>query len=94
MKKKKIVIVILIIFLVVFMGRKLLNFQVNNSRCPILQDNSCIVYYLLNIDGMKGLGHASFMLVNEQGEGCFYSYNGMQYNLAECLMGKAGIGKM
>lgn len=29
----------------------------------------CRVYYLLNIDGMKGLGHAALLLVDEKGEG-------------------------
>lgn len=58
------------------------------------EKEGCRIYYLLNIDGMKGLGHAAFLLVDEQGEGLFYSYNGMQYSLPECLLGKAGIGKM
>ncbi len=56
--------------------------------------NSCAVYYLLNIDGMKGLGHAALLLQDEQGNGLLYSYNGMQYSLLECLIGKEGIGKM
>ncbi len=56
--------------------------------------DACAVYYLLNIDGMKGLGHTAFMLRDEQGNGYVYSYNGMQYSLMECLFGKAGIGKM
>ena len=54
----------------------------------------CGIYYLLNVDGMKGLGHAALMLTDEQGEGRIFSYNGMQYNLAQCLLGKEGIGKM
>lgn len=29
----------------------------------------CRAYYLLNIDGMKGLGHAALLLVDEKGEG-------------------------
>lgn len=56
--------------------------------------DTCAVYLLLNIDGMKGLGHTAFMLRDEQGNGYVYSYNGMQYSLIECLLGKAGIGKM
>ena len=56
--------------------------------------DTCAVYYLLNIDGMKGLGHTAFMLQDEQGNGYVYSYNGMQYSLIECLLGKVGIGKM
>lgn len=51
-------------------------------------------YYLLNIDGMKGLGHSALLLRDSSGEAQVFSYNGMQYNLAECLLGKAGIGKM
>lgn len=57
-------------------------------------DNSCAIYYLLNIDGMKGLGHTAFMLKDENGNGQIFSYNGMQYSLLECLVGKAGVGKM
>ncbi|MBQ9991785.1 MAG: hypothetical protein IJP31_12760 [Lachnospiraceae bacterium] len=56
--------------------------------------NKCRVYYLLNLDGMKGLGHVAFMLTDEAEKGILYSYNGMQYSLAECLLGKAGVGKM
>lgn len=52
------------------------------------------VYYLLNIDGMKGLGHSAMLLWDSSGEAQIFSYNGMQYNLTECLLGKAGIGKM
>ena len=56
--------------------------------------DSCAVYYLLNIDGMKGLGHTALLLTDERGNGQVYSYNGMQYSLIECLQGKAGVGKM
>ncbi len=54
----------------------------------------CRVYYLLNMDGMKGLGHAALLLVDEKGEGRLFSYNGMEYNLFWCLLGKKGLGKM
>ena len=57
-------------------------------------DSSCAVYYLLNIDGMKGLGHTVLMLQDENGNAQIFSYNGMQYSLLECLIGKAGVGKM
>lgn len=68
-------------------------------RAPLYRDSglengACRAYYLLNIDGMKGLGHAALMLVDEKGEGQIFSYNGMQYNLPRCLLGKAGIGRM
>ena len=52
------------------------------------------VYYLLNIDGMKGLGHSALLLQDSRGQAQLFSYNGMQYNVLECLMGKSGIGKM
>lgn len=64
------------------------------NRKPQETAHSYGVYYLLNIDGMKGLGHTAFLLTDEQGNGQIYSYNGMQYSLMECLLGKAGIGKM
>lgn len=64
------------------------------DRKPQESAHSCAVYYLLNVDGMKGLGHTAFLLTDEQGNGQLYSYNGMQYSLVECLLGKAGIGKM
>lgn len=52
------------------------------------------VYYLLNIDGMKGLGHSALLLQDSEGQAQVFSYNGMQYNFRECLLGKSGIGKM
>lgn len=64
------------------------------SRAPKDSNDPCAVYYLLNIDGMKGLGHAALMLVDEEGNGQVFSYNGMQYSLLECLAGKSGVGKM
>ena len=57
-------------------------------------EEPCEIYYLLNVDGMKGLGHTALMLTDEQGEGRIFSYNGMQYNLLQCLLGKRGVGKM
>ena len=54
----------------------------------------CRAYYLLNMDGMKGLGHAALLLVDEKGEGRLFSYNGMEYNIFWCLLGKKGLGKM
>lgn len=57
-------------------------------------DGECRVCYLLNLDGMKGLGHSALLLIDEDGSGRVLSYNGMQYGLAECLTGREGIGKM
>lgn len=55
---------------------------------------SCALYYLVNVDGMKGLGHSILMLVDEEGQGTVLSFNGMQGTLAESLAGKAGVGRM
>lgn len=57
-------------------------------------DGDCRICYLLNLDGMKGLGHSALLLIDENGSGSVLSYNGMQYGLAECLAGRKGIGKM
>lgn len=54
----------------------------------------CMLYYIVNADGMKGLGHSIIMLVDEEGCGTVISYNGMQRSLTESLMGKSGVGKM
>lgn len=68
--------------------------NVPDRACSSANGQPCQVFYLLNLDGMKGLGHSALMLVDEEGEGRIFSYNGMQYNLIQCLMGKEGIGKM
>lgn len=54
----------------------------------------CMLYYIVNIDGMKGLGHSVVLLVDEDGSGTVISFNGMQCTLIECLLGKSGVGKM
>ncbi|MEZ3515759.1 MAG: hypothetical protein K1W37_10965 [Lachnospiraceae bacterium] len=53
-----------------------------------------MLYYIVNIDGMKGLGHSVVLLVDEDGSGTVISFNGMQRTLIECLLGKSGVGKM
>lgn len=53
----------------------------------------CMLYYIVNADGMKGLGHSILLLVDKEGCGTVFSFNGMQRSLGECLMGKSGIGK-
>ena len=53
-----------------------------------------MLYYIVNPDGMKGLGHSIIMLVDEEGCGTVISYNGLQRSLTESLMGKSGVGKM
>lgn len=55
---------------------------------------NCKMYYAVNVDGMKGLGHSILLLLNEQGEGTVLSFNGMQRNLGEALLGQAGVGKL
>lgn len=94
-KKGRKIFGIILILLLVFAGYRLVTRSGMNGReCRIAEDEECEIYYLLNIDGMKGLGHSALMLVDEAGEGRIFSYNGMQYNLFQCLLGKKGIGKM
>ena len=54
----------------------------------------CMLYYIINTDGMKGLGHTILMLKDEDGRGTVISFNGMQRTLGESLMGQSGVGKM
>lgn len=54
----------------------------------------CMLYYTVNVDGMKGLGHSMIMLLNEQGESIVLSFNGMQGTLGEALLGQTGVGKL
>ena len=63
---------------------------------PCREDSagSCQLWYLLNVDGMGGLGHSALLLTDEAGNGRIYSYNGMQYSLFWCLLGKEGAGRM
>ena len=63
-------------------------------REPSFGEGDCMLYYIVNADGMKGLGHSILLLVNEQGNGTVFSFNGMQRSLKESLLGKSGIGKM
>lgn len=87
--KKRIYIFVIVVFTIIAFWDE----PVDKSEMQ-KDGNSCAVCYLLNVDGMKGLGHAAFMLLDEHGSGTVYSYNGMQYSLLECLAGKAGVGKM
>lgn len=57
-------------------------------------EESCMLYYIVNADGMKGLGHSILMIVDEEGCGTVLSFNGMQRSLWESLLGKSGVGKM
>lgn len=57
-------------------------------------EDGYMLYYIVNADGMKGLGHSILMVVDGEGCGTVLSYNGMQRSLWESLLGKSGIGKM
>ncbi len=63
-------------------------------REPSFPEEDCMMYYIVNADGMKGLGHSILLLVDEQGIGTVFSFNGMQTSLGESLFGKSGIGKL
>lgn len=91
-KMKKICQSIVLVLLICFL---LLCFSLHFSeREPLPNEGNCSLYYLVNVDGMKGLGHSILLLVNEKGEGTVLSYNGMQRSLGEALLGKAGVGKL
>lgn len=57
-------------------------------------EENCMLYYMVNADGMKGLGHSILLLVDKEGCGTVFSFNGMQRSLGECLLGKSGVGKL
>ncbi len=57
-------------------------------------EGDCMLYYLVNIDGMKGLGHSILLLTDTTGAGTVLSFNGMQRSLPESLLGQSGVGKM
>lgn len=63
-------------------------------RSTSFAEGECMLYYIVNTDGMKGLGHSIVMLVDENGCGTVFSFNGMQRSLGESLFGKSGVGKM
>lgn len=63
-------------------------------RDTSFEQEDCMLYYIVNSDGMKGLGHSILMIVDEKGCGTVLSFNGMQETLAESLLGRRGVGKM
>ena len=63
-------------------------------RDTSVTEGDCMLYYIVNADGMKGLGHSIVMIADEEGCGTVFSFNGMQRSLGESLLGKSGIGKM
>ncbi len=68
-----------------------LRISVHDSSLP---EEDCTLYYVVNADGMKGLGHSILLLTDENGCGTVLSFNGMQSSLGESILGKAGVGKM
>lgn len=64
------------------------------ARNTSLVKEECMLYYMVNVDGMKGLGHSILLIVDEEGCGKVFSFNGMQRSLGESLLGKSGVGKM
>ena len=57
-------------------------------------EGPCGLYYVVNVDGMKGLGHSLLLLTDAQGNGTVISFNGMQRTLREALFGRAGVGRL
>lgn len=92
--KRKCLAGFFLVLIVLMVIQILINTQYKERSITADEKKTVAVYYLLNIDGMKGLGHSALMFVDGQGNGRLYSYNGMQYSLGECLIGKEGIGKM
>lgn len=64
------------------------------ERGTSLPGEECMLYYIVNADGMKGLGHSILLVVDGEGGGKVFSFNGMQRTLGESLLGKSGVGKM
>lgn len=65
-----------------------------NIRNTSFREEEYILYYIVNTDGMKGLGHSILLIEDQAGCGMVLSFNGMQTNLLESLWGKGGVGKM
>jgi len=92
--KKRIRYGILILLSVYLAACFSLRFSVRETALDALEENGCMLYYIVNTDGMKGLGHSVVMIVDEAGCGTVFSYNGMQRSLTESLLGKSGVGKL
>lgn len=98
MKKRKILQILLaliIIGLIIYLVCCVLN-GFKKSEYPEDVSDTYAVYYLVNADGMKGLGHSIVLLTgpdNQENTSCLvYSFNGMEKNLQQSLMGEAGVG--
>lgn len=68
----------------------------HESENPADVSDTYAIYYLVNADGMKGLGHSIILLTgpdDKKPDSCVvYSFNGMEKNLKQALMGEAGVG--
>lgn len=93
-KSRKIIICVIAAALVLLIICRLADYMVGFDQNAAVAERERRICYLLNIDGMGGLGHVAFMLEDTDGSGILYSYNGMQYDLKACLLGKEGVGKM
>lgn len=67
------------------------------SMHPAVRESSfageeCMLYYMVNADGMKGLGHSILMVVDEKGCGTVLSFNGMQCSPRRALWERAALG--
>lgn len=82
------ILVLLVFYLLVCFSMRL------SVRDMSFSEEDCMLYYIVNADGMKGLGHSIVMVVDEKGCGTVFSYNGMQRSLRESLLGRSGVGKM
>ena len=93
-KNRKIIICVISAVLVLLIIWRLADYKAGFGQNAVGAGGERQICYLLNIDGMGGLGHVAFMLEDTDGSGILYSYNGMQYDLKACLLGKEGVGKM
>ncbi len=93
MKNKKKAMRWCIVILVMFYLWQCISMRLT-VRGTSFPEEECMLYYIVNADGMKGLGHSILMLVDEEGCGTVLSFNGMQRSLIENLSGKSGVGKM
>lgn len=59
------------------------------ERGVSLPGEECMLYYIVNADGMKGLGHSILLVVDGEGCGRVFSFNGMQRTLGESLWERA-----
>lgn len=91
-RKKYIFCLIVVVFVSVYLCLCVsMRLTVRSTSFP---EEECMLYYIVNADGMKGLGHSIILLVDENGCGTVLSFNGMQGSLWESLLGKSGVGKM